>query len=105
MTDNLKRMAEEDMARARRAGYVEDDPLPTLASVFTSERKPLGDKGAEHLVSMTFKSSSGGAPHVVTLTPYNTVNCTCEAMLSVDSRPALCWAAQEFRAIKGLPRP
>lgn len=106
-----KQTAAEMLAEARRQyeqaqrGEGTEDPLPTLVSVFATERKPLTDKGAEHLMSMVFKSSSGGRPHIVSLLPQGWVTCTCEAMLSVETRPTLCWAAQEFRAIKGMQAP
>lgn len=70
------------------------------------EPRLLTEKGRQRLISMTFQSSlDGGLPHVVTLGPDGIVRCTCKAMLSIEYRPTLCWAAQEFRGIAGLATP
>lgn len=93
--------AREMMERDAKAGFAGGDPTP-LASVFGAERQVLDDKGVEHLVGMIFKSSHEGPPHIVSLLPDNRVQCTCQAMLSIETRPNGCWAMVQFRRIKGL---
>jgi hypothetical protein len=101
---DLQRLAAERMAADREAGFGKAKPTP-LVSVFTGDRQTLTDKGTEHLVSMTFKSSSGGRPHVVTQQPDGRVTCICDAMLSIESRPIGCWGMTEYRRIKGMQAP
>lgn len=106
LAQDIRRLAEAELEQDQQAGFnpPTQDPLPPMVSVFSSAPKALGAKGAEYLISMTFRSSKAGTPHIVTMLSDGRVHCTCDAMLSVDSRPALCWAAQEFRVVKGLPR-
>lgn len=104
MNESLRRLAQQQLEDASKAGFAGGDPTP-LVSVFASERQALSDKGAEHLMGMTFKSSSGDLPHIVMELPDGRITCTCKAMLSIDIRPVGCWAMQEYRRIKGLQPP
>jgi hypothetical protein len=93
----------EDLRREAQAMLAFDlqsqglEPLPIEAK----ESQPMEDDGAyKRLISMTFKSSSDGEPHVVTRkTLYDgtvEVHCTCLA------QTGRCWAAKEFRRVAGL---
>ena len=101
MSDDIRRLAQERLEADRKAGFGGGNPTP-LASVFAPERQVLDGKGAEHLISMTFTSSHEGPPHIVTLLPDGRVSCTCQAMLSIESRPNGCWAMVQFRRVKGV---
>jgi hypothetical protein len=104
-TAEIRRKAAEMLERDKQAGFGEAKPTP-LVSNFPTVRQALDDKGAEHLFSMTFMSSSGGRPHIVTMQPADGwISCTCEAMLNIETRPTGCWAMQAFRRVKGIPNP
>lgn len=109
----------DDVAEYRRAmhrGY--PDPEGELASLSAgqapaprvtfepTERRVMTDKGAERLISMTFRPSpdGDGTPHVVSRQD-NYVRCTCAAMRNIEYRPTGCWAMQEFRRVLGLFEP
>lgn len=96
-----RQLALEQMAEDASAGM---PGQPRVVVERSGERQGLTDKGAEHFVSMTFRSSSdGGVPHVVSRLPDGSFHCTCKAMLSIEIRPAGCWAMQEARRITGQP--
>jgi hypothetical protein len=69
----------------------------------------VGDKVRDNLISMTFKSSSGGEPHIVTRwfgsDGVPIVQCTCLSMRAVFSRPQGCWAMVAFRQLAGIEEP
>lgn len=98
---DMRRVAEEMIERDKQAGFAGGNPTP-LASVFSPERQAIDDKGAQHLIGMTFKSSHEGPPHIVSELPDGRVQCTCQAMLSIETRPQGCWAMVQYRRVKGL---
>jgi len=104
-TADIRRAAEEMLARDADAGFGSQPTAAPLVSLFPVERQALDAKGGEHLISMTFTSSSEGRPHVVTIQPDDRVTCTCDAMLSIESRPRGCWAMSSFRKVKGIANP
>lgn len=92
----LKREAEQELQRMLDFDYSVSGGLPQPTPTAT----PLGEKGAKYLMSMTFKSSKEGYPHIATRRDdYDgtvLVSCTCEA------KPGTCWAVAEFRRVAGL---
>lgn len=85
-----KSIAQQELDRLTRG---EGTPFVGAAS---AERMALGEKEASFLISMTFMSRSDGArPHVVTLRPDGTTQCTCQANHE-------CWGQRAFRMVIGM---
>lgn len=97
--DQLRREAEEMLAFDM--GLRNALPHMEVREETPKARDVLSDKGAKHIVSMVFKSSNEGDPHVVTLRHnYDgtaLVRCTC---LAAEDAP--CWAVNDFRRVTGL---
>jgi hypothetical protein len=90
--------------KAPLAGAVEGQ-VPAFPALSVTREAAERVQALTHLVSLTFRSRTGRShPHVVTrIEGTDDVRCTCVAMLSIDIRPAGCWAMQWSRHLWGLP--
>lgn len=94
--EELERLRHLDPDRASYGGSRDEIATP-LVTIEPVERKVLDDDAALQLIGMVFRSRSSNAqPHLVTLRPDGTVQCTCDAHVS-------CWAQRSFRRVRGMP--
>lgn len=53
--------------------------------------------------AFVYRTKTGDTPHVVIRLEAGTLACTCKAYLSIEARPAGCWAMRSARRLLGLP--